>query len=170
MRVNRFDSISQSYERAQGYLLQREAYHALILGLIDAVSKSPNRFTHPPYFATVEADETILAVALQTPPRKLLLSQVVCPEAVEVIAFDFYQTQQLPLAGVIGPTIAAYTFAQTWDTLTGQVYQKAMTQPFFPTRWNTVFPPSERTSATSNPCRATTIRKLVSGVDSRSFR
>ncbi|PSO95601.1 MAG: hypothetical protein BRC53_10395 [Cyanobacteria bacterium SW_6_48_11] len=63
MRVNRFDSISQSYERAQGYLLQREAYHALILGLIDAVSKSPNRFTHPPYFATVEADDTILAVA-----------------------------------------------------------------------------------------------------------
>jgi len=130
MKLNRFSSASQYYERTKGYLLQYEPHHSVILGLIDALINSPERFQHPPYLATVEADETVLAVALQLPPRKLLLSQAIELKAIEMIAQDFHSRLE-PLAGVLGAIPEGKTFAQTWQTLTGQSYREGMAQRCF---------------------------------------
>jgi predicted GNAT family acetyltransferase len=128
--LNRFSGVSQYYERVKDYLLQHEAHHSVILGLIDALINSPDRFQHPPYLATVEADETVLAVALQLPPRKLLLSQAIALRAIEMFAQDFHSRLE-SLTGLMGPALEVKTFAQTWQALTGQSYRQGMVQRCF---------------------------------------
>lgn len=130
MKLIRFGSASQYYERTKGYLLQHEAHHSVILGLINALINSPDRFQYPPYLATVEADETVLAVALQVPSRKLLLSQVEEFQAIALIAQDLH-FQQAQLPGVMGINPAVKTFAETWQALTGQSYREGMRQRLF---------------------------------------
>jgi hypothetical protein len=130
MKLNHFDNAKQFYERVKSYLLQHEAHHNLQFGMIDAPIRSPERFASRPYLVAVQEDETLLAVVLQTPPQKLVLSRVLNFEALNAIAQDFHSRQE-QLPGVIGLTAEAKAFAEAWRSLTGQSYREYMAQRIY---------------------------------------
>jgi uncharacterized protein len=122
MKVHRYEDASQFYERVKDYLLSQEALHFLLLGISNFLIYNPERYGEkPPYLATVETDGNIVAVAMRTPPRKLLLSKIQDFEAVKAIAQDLHLIQSLP--GVTAPMNEAKAFAEVWRSLTGQSYQ-----------------------------------------------
>ena len=75
MKIHQFDNPQQYYERVKKYLFQHEADHSSILGMSNTLIRSFEHFTQQPYLVAVEY-ETILAVAVRTPPRKLILSRL----------------------------------------------------------------------------------------------
>jgi hypothetical protein len=121
MKLNHFKEVSQYYEHVKSYLLQHEAHHNLIFGILDGLINQPERFKHSPYLVTVEEDNGLLAVALWTPPRKLVLSRCLHPHALKVIAQDF-QARQAVIPGVMGLVDEALAFAQAWQAITNQSY------------------------------------------------
>ena len=128
MEIYHFHHPQQYYERVKNYLLQHEADHNLILGTIDNLISYPERFTEQPYLVVV--DDPILAVALRTPPRKLILSRAVKKEAIALIAQDIYSRSQF-LPGVIAPANEAKIFAQMWQVLSGQSYKIGMQERIY---------------------------------------
>ncbi|MEH1928132.1 GNAT family N-acetyltransferase [Nostoc sp.] len=122
MKVYRFQNATQFYARVKDYLLNQEALHNLLLGISHALIENPERFDEKPYLATVEANGDIVAVAMRTPPRLLLLSQIKDFKAVEVLAQDLSICYQ-SLPGVNAPTDEAQAFTLAWHSLTGQSYQ-----------------------------------------------
>ncbi|NEQ29032.1 MAG: GNAT family N-acetyltransferase, partial [Microcoleus sp. SIO2G3] len=86
MKINRFEDANQFYKRVKDYLLKQEALHNVLLELCSALIHNPERFKEKPYLATVEVDKDIVAVAIRTPPRLLLLSQIQDFKAVEILA------------------------------------------------------------------------------------
>jgi len=122
MQVHRFTEANQFYQRVKGYLLNQEALHNLLLGLCNSLIENPKSFAEAAYLATVEEEDKILAVAMRTPPRNLLLSQVEDIKAIRVLIQDVYSLFP-SLPGVIGPTYEAENFALAWHSLTNQTYQ-----------------------------------------------
>lgn len=125
MKVHKFQDAKQFYARVQQYLLQQEAFHNLLLGICHTLIHHPERFDETPYLATVEADGEIVAVAMRTPPRPLLLSKIKDLQAVELLAQDLYLSEK-PLSGVNAPTQESKAFAAAWHSLTGQAYNLAI--------------------------------------------
>lgn len=105
-------------------MLQSEAENCLIFGTINTLINFPKFFTASPYLVTVEADG-VFAVAVRTPPRKLILSRSLNPDAIKAIAQDLSSHLQA-VPGLIAPNIEATTFAQAWQALTGQTYKIGM--------------------------------------------
>lgn len=125
MELHQFDNIKEFWHNAQDYLLQHEAEHNLLLGVSHILLHYPERYPEPPYLAIVETDGKILAVAIHTPPHKLLLSKAQDLNAVTLFAQDLRDSlQQLP--GVSGLVTEVEMFLQAWQPLTGQSYQRAM--------------------------------------------
>jgi predicted GNAT family acetyltransferase len=121
MKVHRYEDASQFYERVKDYLLSQEALHFLLLGISNVLIYNPKRYGEKPYLATVETDGNIVAVAMRTPPHRLLLSKIQDFAAVEAIAQDLHLMKSLP--GVTAPMNEAKAFAEVWKALTGQSYQ-----------------------------------------------
>jgi len=124
MKVNHFDNVRQFYERVESYLLQHEAQHNLMLGISNSLIHSPDRYTSQPYLVTVEEDEEILAVALRTPPYKLVVSRSLNSQALVAITQDLYSRQE-QVPGVIGTVPEAETFAEAWQAVAGYSCKKA---------------------------------------------
>ena len=57
-------------------------------------------YSAPPYFATVTDGDRVVAVALQTPPFQLVLSEIEDPAAIPLLADDLIDRD---LPGAIGP-------------------------------------------------------------------
>jgi uncharacterized protein len=123
VNVIRFDDATEYYERVKSYLLLHEAHHNLVIGIVESLICNPDRFIDRPYLATVEADDTVLAVAVRTPPYKLVISRAIDVQALSAIAQDLNSS---PLPGVIGSAPEAEAFAQVWQTVTGQSYRNEM--------------------------------------------
>jgi hypothetical protein len=123
MKLNRFNDVRQFYERVKSYLLVHEAQHNLPIGIIESLIRYPDRYLEQTYLATVEEDDTVLAVALRTPPYKLVVSRAVDFQALGAIAQDLHSS---PLPGVIGPVPEAEAFARAWQNVTGQTYSEDM--------------------------------------------
>ncbi len=121
MEIYRFDDVNQFYEQAQDYLLSDEAHHCLLLRIIHTLIQNPERYQFPAYLAIAETNGEIAAVAVRTPPYKLVLSRVVDFAALEVIAEDLHNQQAL-LPGVSGLVEEAQAFAEIWQRVTGATY------------------------------------------------
>lgn len=121
MKVYRYQDANQFYDRVKDYLLRDEALHNRLLVFCHSLIHNPEAFEEKPLLATVEAEGDILAVAMRTPSRNLLLSKIQDFAAVEAIAQDLHLIQSLP--GVTAPMNEAKAFAETWRSLTGQSYQ-----------------------------------------------
>lgn len=130
MKLKHITEANQDYERTRSFLLMHEAYHSLMFGLLDTIVYSPHRFKYQPYVAMVEQDNTVVAVALQTPPRKLLLSRVEESQAIALIAQDLY-SMQAKVPGVMATASAAKAFAQNWQALTSQPYREGTRERFY---------------------------------------
>lgn len=125
MQLHRFHSIQDFCNLAQDYLLQQEAEHNLLLGILHTLRKNPDHYLEPPYLAIVEADQRVLAVAIRTPPYKLVLSKALEIEALKLIAQDLQNYDQ-PISGVSGLVTEVTAFLQAWQVLTGQPYRRVM--------------------------------------------
>ncbi|MCF2150506.1 GNAT family N-acetyltransferase [Desmonostoc muscorum LEGE 12446] len=122
MKVYRFQNATEFYARVKDYLLNQEAMHNLLLGISHTLIENPERFEEKPYLSTVEVNGDIVAVAMRTPPRPLLLSEIKDFQAVELLAQDL-SISYPSLPGVNAPTDEAQAFTLAWHSLTGQSYQ-----------------------------------------------
>ncbi len=119
MQLQRFQDVQQFYERVHDYLIGYEAHHSLLFSIFHILLHSPDRYPHLPYLASVEAEGSVIAVALRTPPRKLVLSKMVDVQACQLIAQDLaHRSEALP--GVLGLVAEAQAFSADWQTLTQQ--------------------------------------------------
>jgi uncharacterized protein len=125
MQLCKFDTIQAFWHNAQAYLLQREAEHNLLLGISHTLLHYPDRYPEPPYLAIAQTNSQIQAVAMRTPPYKLLLSKARDFDALTTIAKDLQgYSEQFP--GICGPVPEVEAFSQAWQALTGQSFQLAM--------------------------------------------
>jgi predicted GNAT family acetyltransferase len=134
MQICRFNNPQEFQNFVQDYLLQHEAEHNLLLGVLYSLLHFPERYSEPPYLAvcttcgfagSAAARGQILAVALCTPPFKLVLSKAVDLEAVTLIAQDL-QNDVGALPGVSGLVAEVETFLQAWQNLTKQPFRRMM--------------------------------------------
>lgn len=125
MQLHRFDDIKEFCDRTGAYLLQYEAEHNLLLGISHTLLHHPDRYPNLPYLAIVEIKGQIVAVAIRTPPHKLILSKTVEPAALDLIANNLYNHQET-LPGVSALVAEAQTFVKAWQTLAGQSHQLTM--------------------------------------------
>ena len=99
MQLRRFDNVKGFWHHAQDYLVEYEAEHNALLGVLHTLLHYPERYPEPSYLALVQTNGNILAIAIRTPPNNLLLSKVQDLNVLKFIAQDLQQ-QQLP--GVSG--------------------------------------------------------------------
>jgi predicted GNAT family acetyltransferase len=136
MQLRRFDNPPDFCHYAQAYLLRYEAEHNLMLSLLRSLIKTPDRYPEPPYLVMCFDDEmtseamddpgNVVAIALRTPPYKLVLSKVQDFQALKLIAEDIRDALQgEPLPGVSGLVEEVDAFLQAWQTLMGQRYRLA---------------------------------------------
>lgn len=121
MQLRRFDDPAAFSEQVMPFLLSKEAEHNLQLGLIGNLVRGTDEYPQPPYMALVARDHRVVAVALRTPPFKLIVSMV-APEdhdALKLITQDVRTVFEL-LPGVSGHLESATAFAHFWETTTGQ--------------------------------------------------
>ena len=76
MELRRYLDVDDFLAAAGDFLVAREAEHNLLLGVAQNVRDTPDAFSAAPYFATVTDDDRVVAVALQTPPFQLVLSEI----------------------------------------------------------------------------------------------
>ena len=120
MRVRRFDNAAAFLDRAGDFLLAREAEHNLLLGICAELRRRPDYYGGgAPYLATVDAGGAVVAAAVRTPPRNLLLSVCDRPAALEAVAADLHR-QGTVLPAVSAPVPVGRLFATHWSRLTGR--------------------------------------------------
>ena len=100
MELTRYADVEDFLAAAGGFLVAREAEHNLLLGVCQNVRDTPDAFTAPPYFAAVTDGDRVLAVALQTPPFRLVLSEIDDGAAIPLLADDLVGRD---LPGAVGP-------------------------------------------------------------------
>jgi len=100
MELRRYAGVDDYLTAAGDFLAAREAEHNLILGICSNLRDTPEAFIAPPYLATVSAVDRVVAVALQTPPFQLVLSEVDDLAAIAALADDLVDRD---LPGVVGP-------------------------------------------------------------------
>jgi uncharacterized protein len=125
MQLHRFDTIQPFWLQAHPYLTDFEAEHCLLQGIAHTLLSSPERYPESPYLALVEKSGSLQAVAIRTPPHKLVLSKVQDLSALSLIAQDLYERQE-KLPGVCGLVSEVHAFLQEWQALTGQAHQVSM--------------------------------------------
>jgi uncharacterized protein len=132
--------------RAQPFLLRHEAEHNLILGLLGGLLRQSTPPAAPPYLAILEEGGEVLAVALRTPPHRLVLSRVdppagapdaapvevdkVAAEVVEHLVADL-AGHSPDLSGVTAPAALAEAFARRWAERRGRRARRNMEMRIF---------------------------------------
>ena len=125
MQVTRFNNSTEYYQRVESYLLQNEATNCLLLGIAKSLCSYQSGDRDRPYLVTLENNQSILATAIQTPPRRLLLAKSTGIEAVKLIAKNItLENKSLP--GVIGLKSEAEIFARTWQSIAGKAFKLAI--------------------------------------------
>jgi predicted GNAT family acetyltransferase len=111
MRLDRFEHVEDFLAGAGEFLGAREAEHNLMLGISSGLARDAGAYDGPPYLATVNDGDTVVAAALRTPPYNLILSEVDDLAALQPLLSDL-APEQLP--GVTGPPAAVRAFADGW--------------------------------------------------------
>ena len=112
MNITRFSDARSFLNRAENWLLLREAENNLLLGIANRLLSGDHPYGEPIYLATVEADDQISGCAWRTPPHKLGLTRIPMssvPLVVRDVA-DVYPD----LPAVLGPEAEATEFARLW--------------------------------------------------------
>ncbi|MBD2243604.1 GNAT family N-acetyltransferase [Nostoc sp. FACHB-888] len=128
MQLHKFDNIQEFWDCTQAYLLQHQVENNLLLSILHTLLHNPERYVGKPYLAIVQTNGEILAVAIRTPPQKLILSKAQNMDTLRLIAQDLRQ-EQLP--GIMGLAKEVEIFSQTWQTLTGQFYQRSVVMKIY---------------------------------------
>jgi predicted GNAT family acetyltransferase len=129
LRLDRYARVDDFLAAAGVFLEEREAEHNLILGVAGSLRDERRTIDEaPPLFATVTAGAHVVAAALRTPPRNLILSEVDDRAAVSVLA-DGLSGEEIP--GVVGPPEAVRQFAERWTERTGDAWEVQLEERIF---------------------------------------
>ena len=121
MEIRRSTTVSAFMAVAGTFLADREAEHNLIYGILSNYEADPSQYDEPPYLASVLHGESVVCVAIRTPPWRLAISEMDHPAAAQVLAADLHGVglHGAALPGVVGPAEAAGHFATAWAEQTG---------------------------------------------------
>jgi predicted GNAT family acetyltransferase len=115
MRVARFSDAVSFLALTQGWLMQAELENNVILSLAGAIADGSLVTKEPTYLAAAFDGEAIVACALRTTPRKLVVSSG--PEAaIRALVADAHAVAAT-LPAVMGPEPAVGWFASAWCAL-----------------------------------------------------
>lgn len=121
VRVHRPEGVDEFLAQAGAILGEREAEHNLLFGICASIRATPELYADdPPGFWVATDGGRVVAAALRTPPRELVLSEV--DEADELEARDALvdALRDEPPPGVLGPAEWAADFVERWTAATGQ--------------------------------------------------
>lgn len=115
--IDFFDDIHQFDEAVRPFLYLDEARNNLLLGIIASLQRQPRRRRNRPILAVVRQNEQFQLVAVQTPPRKMLImGRDESPDAAIVLADALYK-QNKDLPSWFGPISLVRPFAERWAGL-----------------------------------------------------
>jgi RimJ/RimL family protein N-acetyltransferase len=124
--------------RVEPWLLEREAEHNVLLGLLPKLSSGRHEFDAPIYLASLEQEGRVVGCAFRTPPYKLGLTRF--PPGVEDrLAADLGSVYDA-LPAVLGREADATRFADAWCRRTGGRWAVGMHQRIH--RLDTLLPPA----------------------------
>ncbi len=104
-------------DRAEPWLLLREAENNLPLGVAWSLAEKGREPGSSLYFATVESGDDVVGCAFRTPPYKLGLTRMPL-EAAPLLARDLTEVyEQMP--AVLGPVAVARAFGDAWSQVRG---------------------------------------------------
>jgi hypothetical protein len=109
MELVRFADVDSFLDVAGEFLVAREAEHNLIFGIAANVRASPEIYSGPPYLAAVTDGGRVVGAAIQTPPWRVVLSEIDDPAAIDLLAADLVERD---LPGVTGPVAEARAFVE----------------------------------------------------------
>lgn len=120
MRIERHEEPADFFALVAPFLEQREAQHNLQLGFRTRLEADRHAFgaSDPLLYAVLDDAGDVAAVATQTPPFGLVLSEVDDPATAAALA-DRLAADGAELPTAHGPVAAARAFAERWATLTG---------------------------------------------------
>ena len=124
LRVVRVHDLARFVDRVRPHLEAYVAENNLILGLLGDLTRYgsfPGReseFGEAPVFLIVEGERGVESVALQTPPRGLVLTRG--SEEATAALVEFAAKANLALPGVVGPEHVVEQFASMWGARTGR--------------------------------------------------
>jgi predicted GNAT family acetyltransferase len=127
MRVVREHDVARFLEKVAPHLGARPAENNLMLGLLGDLARTggvllgqaPEDAKVPPVLLVAEGGAGVEAVALQTPPRAIIVSRA-ADEAIDAMV-TFAISAKLAISGVIGPDATAERFASRWGARKGCV-------------------------------------------------
>ena len=128
MQLQRFATPEGLLAVASDFLVEREAQHNLILGILGNLMARPDEERPAPYFAAGVDGGRVLGVAILTPPWQIVLSEMDDARVVDLVVAD---RREDPLPGVLGPTRLAARFAERWSRETSQSSRLAMRERIF---------------------------------------
>jgi len=138
LSVDRHHDAGPFLGRVGGFLGRREAEHNLLFGILDSLRRDASISDGPPLLADVREGDDIVAVAIRTPPRNLVLSECDVPAAVDALVDDLVAAGDA-LPGALGPVEAIRQFAGRWTVATGQPHRRQFSERAF--RLMRVIPP-----------------------------
>ncbi|NJN93142.1 MAG: GNAT family N-acetyltransferase [Anaerolineales bacterium] len=124
MMATFFSNARDFLTQTQAALETNEAANNLILGLSLRVNHYLPPEQHPPYFAAITANDTLLLAAVMTPPRPLVLYAGQSDWQAPLNLFIRQAAlRQWPIAGVTGYPPLSEAFAAAWARLTRTSYR-----------------------------------------------
>lgn len=122
------DLTIESFLASAGPLLEKsEDIYGLPLGLAEALRTA--RPARAPHLIRLLRHGETLAIAMQTPPMNLVLSEADDSLLRELTRFLHSENARFP--GVVGPPATAETFARLWSAAIGGGYELGMAQKIY---------------------------------------
>jgi len=122
MRVERYHDAAEFFALVAPFLERREAEHNLQLGFRSRLVADPHAYgpADPWLYAAHDDSGNVAAVATQTPPFGLVLSEVDDPAILGALA-ERLAADGAELPTAVGPVDVVRAFAERWSALTGVV-------------------------------------------------
>lgn len=116
MRVESHPEIAAFARMAEPFLLQREAFYCLPLGILNTLLNEPTSYPKAYLLSAHDGDE-LVGIAWMTPPHPLGLSEM--PDAAVAELVEFCQRLADRVPAVVGPMDTVDAFTRRWIAATG---------------------------------------------------
>jgi hypothetical protein len=129
MRVVRFDDVTSFAARAEPWLLEREAEHNLLLGIVNQLRGGHHAYQSPTYLAVMEDGGRVVGCAFRTPPFGVGLTRMPL-DAVSLLVNDVHRVYE-SIPRTVGPPELAKAFSVQWADRTGCQWRSMMRQRIY---------------------------------------
>jgi uncharacterized protein len=145
MRLTRYESAVEFMKHARGPLEEQEAANNLIIGIPARLIEQPSYYSqYPVYMATVDEGDNLIAVAVRTPPHRVIIYSRLAddPEPLRLVVDDLIELGKAfekdspvrQVGGVTAHSATALAFARLWSEKTGQDFKPGMDQRIYELR------------------------------------